>query len=93
MHLKFKVLSTNLDMDIHKKERGLNPGTTEVNGSSEMNDKILLNLITSIFYMHDSQEVMNSRLYAELMPLCSAVGRSGNTKCPVFYRSGCYESW
>lgn len=86
-------LHLQTQMQICKKERGLNPGTTEVNGSSEVNDKILLNLMSSIFYMQKSQEAMNSHLYAKLMPLSSALGRSGNMKCSIFYWSGDYESW
>lgn len=50
IHLKFEVASTNSGIILKKKkERGLNAGTTEVNGCPEVNDKILLNLTSLIF--------------------------------------------
>lgn len=46
-NLKFEVGSTNSGAVFQK--RGLNAGTTEVNGCPEVNDKILLYLISIIF--------------------------------------------
>lgn len=80
INLKFQVLST--DSGTVFKKRGLNAGTTEVNGCPEVNDKILLNLISLIILVQKIQEAMSSHL--ELLPFHRALKRSGNMKYPIF---------
>lgn len=85
IHLKLKGYIYKLRRRYTKIEKRLDPGTTEVSGSSEDNDKIVLNFMNVVFYMQQSQEAVNSHFYMQSSCLFSALGRSGNMKRPISY--------